>query len=201
LLRHLPYLEDLRVVSSSDLGYKSPDFFRGLTSLRTIAVIGGGEILTLPEGLGDLTTLTELVISQRNGIKALPGTIQKLTSLQTLKCISIVSLPKWLGDLASLVKLEIIDSQGMEALPDAIRQLTRLQALTVWNCKSIVWLPESLGDLTSLMELEIGYCRRIKTLPDNHKTTHPPGDSKSDRLQKHRFAARDIGRPRLAHKN
>ncbi|KAF8731010.1 hypothetical protein HU200_016890 [Digitaria exilis] len=52
-------------------------------------------MVSLPETLGDLISLTELVISNCRGIKFLPGTLQKLTSLRRLDIYGCPELLRW----------------------------------------------------------------------------------------------------------
>ncbi|XP_039776216.1 putative disease resistance protein RGA4 isoform X2 [Panicum virgatum] len=175
LLRHLRSLEHLEIAECSDITCCSTDFLQGLTSLTVRGkekyLTGGGHenfllpVLTLPNWLGDLTSLTKLKISDYKFVMVLPGTIQKLTHLQTLICTRMFSLPEWLGDLRSLTRLGLDQCWRIETLPDSIQLLTCLQTLEVKFCGSMVSLPEYLGDLTSLMELNIIYCSRIETLP------------------------------------
>ncbi|CAL5067344.1 unnamed protein product [Urochloa decumbens] len=196
LFRHLPRPQNLRVKNCCDLTCSSPDFLRGLTSLHKLEVMhktSGIEtnvcncktILSLPEWLGDLTSLMELEIWSWEGIKILPDRIQQLTRLHTLtvrNCKSIVSLSWRFEGLISLTKLEIKYCDSLKTLPDSIRQLTRLQILEVRGCECITSLPESLGDLTSLEELKIIDCKGIKTLPNNIQQLTRLQNSNSARL-------------------
>ncbi|KAF8688245.1 hypothetical protein HU200_042370 [Digitaria exilis] len=76
LLGQLPYLKNLTLVNCRDLTCSSQDFLGGLTSLKSLVVT---RALSLPERLGDLTSLTELEIYECNSIKTVPASMHKLT--------------------------------------------------------------------------------------------------------------------------
>ncbi|KAF8765905.1 hypothetical protein HU200_008044 [Digitaria exilis] len=92
MLRQLPCLEWLTFMDYGDLACSSPDFLRGHTSLKSLTVRHCQSIASLPERLGDLTSL-ELIDCKR--MKTLPDTIQKLRCLDSLVISECPELVQW----------------------------------------------------------------------------------------------------------
>jgi len=61
--------------------------------------------VALPERLGDLTSLTVLVLHDCNGIKSLPESIQQLTCLFKLEIIDCPELVQWCKSEENKMKL------------------------------------------------------------------------------------------------
>ncbi len=131
-------------------------------------------LVTLPEAIGQVTSLQELYLSD-NHLTALPEAIGQLTSLQRLWLTNnqLTALPEAIGRLTDLQKLFLAYNQ-LTALPDAIGRLTNLIKLYLER-NQLTALPETIGRLTSLQELRV---------QDNQLTALPESISQLSSLQK-----------------
>lgn len=163
-----------------------------LKHLTTLDLSGCSMLQALPDSVGDLTSLSELHLSQCD-ITSLPASVGKLISLTTLwlrSCSRLVRLPKSLEHVPlktfsfqcdrvahipptiynrmqpSLETLHI-GSYALTAIPDSINQLSRLTSLTINCCGSLTQLPESVGRLPSLTSLSISQCSSLTQLPES----------------------------------
>jgi len=120
----------------------------------TELILSGSELKSLPETIGDLTTLKKLTM-YKTQLTSLPETIGNLTSLKELTLMDnrLSSLPASIGNLSSLQILELSRNK-LESLPASIGNLSSLQILNLhWN--KLESLPVSIGNLSSLQILEL----------------------------------------------
>ena len=96
---------------------------------------------TMPTAIGNLTALTNLVISENGVSGTIPETLGLLTMLEALQLCSAPTL----GDLGRL----------SGTLPPSLGNLTRLEFLFVYATQLSGTLPPSLGELTALLFLEM----------------------------------------------
>jgi len=115
------------------------------------------DLTTLPESLGQLTTLTALNL-RSNGLSVLPEWLGQLTNLTALNLSNnrLSVLPEWLGQLTNLTNLTNLDlsDNRLSVLPEWLGQLTNLTTLNLSDNKLSV-LPEWLGQLTNLTRLDL----------------------------------------------
>lgn len=112
---------------------------------------------------------TTLDLSEARGLTSLPDCVGQLTSLKILDlstCAHLKSLPNTLGNLKSLTKLNLRSCYELTQLPDCVGQLNALTQLDMVNCKKITELPNSIGGLHSLEMLELSFCKKLTKLPD-----------------------------------
>ncbi|KAL3676132.1 hypothetical protein R1sor_026080 [Riccia sorocarpa] len=114
------------------------------TGIRILRILDCQTFSTLPNSLGNLTLLTDLVLND---------------------CQDLVSLPETIGQLSSLSTLSIKGCRKLRCIPESIGQLRSLSSLWIVNCSELTCLPGSLGQLRCLMTLRIESCRSILTLP------------------------------------
>jgi len=167
LLHHIPALTSLNMERCSDLRSMSQDIIKSLSSLQSLSLQDYDQT-EIPEWLGELTSLRDLLICGHPEMKAPLEIMKKLTFLKSLRlcgCERIATLPQWFVELTSLQVLEISDCPNLDKLHDSMQHLTSLQTLALRNCGSISVLPKWLGDLVTLKELVIQNCVRIKSLP------------------------------------
>ena len=80
-----------------------------------------GELSELPEEIGDLTNLEQLVL-RNSSIRSLPasiGKLQKLKLLDLTRCKDLSELPREIADMAGL-ELLILDGSALQAIPWSI---------------------------------------------------------------------------------
>ena len=136
--------------------------------------ISGNHSLTeLPESLGQLTNLKELIISNNNNLTKLPESLGGLTNLTHLiisRNYNLSSLPESLGQLTNLIKLVISNNNSLSVLPESLgssTNLTNLTILDISNNNSLTKLPESLENLTNLTDLIISNNNSLTELPES----------------------------------
>ncbi|XP_050153992.1 putative disease resistance protein RGA3 isoform X4 [Malus sylvestris] len=121
------------------------------------------------EGMGNQTSLQELVIDHCPNLAALPEGIANLTSLQSLSIgnfPNLAALPEWIANLTSLQSLSIGNFPNLAALPEGIANLTSLQSLSIGNFPNLAALPEGIANLTLLQSLSIGNFPNLAALPE-----------------------------------
>lgn len=131
--------------------------------------LGGfnGYIKELPDSIGSLKNLQELIFENFIELKSLPESIFSMTSLKILNfwgCKSLISLPKNLWDLNNLIELGI-SSQKITLLPNKLRNFQSLQILQLY-CKNLISITKYLEELKSLKELRIR-SKKLTSLPKN----------------------------------
>ncbi|MEG5220019.1 COR domain-containing protein, partial [Microcoleus sp. ARI1-A5] len=124
----------------------------GKLSNLTELVLDNNQIAEIPEALGKLSNLTQLSLSN-NQIAEIPEALGKLSNLTQLYLSDnqIAEIPEALGKLSNLTQLSLWDNQIAE-IPEAIGQLSNLTQLYLWN-NQITEIPEALGKLSNLTQL------------------------------------------------
>lgn len=129
----------------------------------------------LPEEIGNLRKLEELIIDNGNGCSmsvSLPRSIGKLENLRVLRLYGAIergerrkieSLP---GTIANLRRLEVLDlgRNGLEAVPPQIAALSNLKTLRL-EYNSLRAIPAFIGDFKNLKELSLDANENIANLP------------------------------------
>ena len=94
----------------------------------TVLDLSGEDIAALPEALGDLEDLEELVL---------------------WRCSNLAALPESLGRLGNLRALDLSECSRLSALPASIGSLRALESLQLIFCSSLTTLPREIGELTA----------------------------------------------------
>ncbi len=130
--------------------HKIPSAIGNLTSLTSLIIAGGGELEKLPANIGKLTNLKSLAIINSN-LKSFPAEIGKLTNLKRLTIFDdrIETLPAEIGYLNNLSYLYL--SAYMKKLPKVIGQLSNLSHLHIYGV-SLDPFPPEIGQLSHLIE-------------------------------------------------
>lgn len=155
-----------------------------LVNLEALEIACLEKLEDLPEELGELRKLRELVIDNGNGCSmnvALPGSIGRLENLRVLRLYGALdgrdpgaeegatapvgkTLPETLANLSRLEELDL-GRNGLTAVPSQVGSLKGLKKLGL-DYNEINVLPSFVGNLASLRELSLNSNGGVK-LPDS----------------------------------
>jgi Leucine-rich repeat (LRR) protein len=157
-----------------------PSRFGTLVNLEVFSFGCLEQLQELPEEIGNLRKLEELIIDNGNGCSMsvmLPRSIGKLENLRVLRLYGALEVDsnqpvrlrktKILPDtIADLRKLEVLDlgRNGLEAVPPQIAALTNLKTLRL-EYNSLRAVPEFVGAFKNLKELSLDANGKLSNLP------------------------------------
>lgn len=123
------------------------------------------EVPTLPDEIGDMFSLTSLVLwdAEMRSIPPTIGLLQNLEFLHIHLTRYLFSLPEEIGYLMCL-KVLIINGYNIESLPYSIGYLKNLEELDLSHATSLSEIPDSIGNLTNLIKLKVMQSN-VKALP------------------------------------
>ncbi|XP_074353201.1 TMV resistance protein N-like isoform X2 [Apium graveolens] len=126
-------------------------------------------ILRLPDSIGRLGKLVELILSYNSNLETLPDTICNLRSLEILditRCEKLKVLPDQLWKLSSLRALEAHGATLLKRLPeiDSSQTALSLQMLNLSET-SLTALPSGISQLSKLEDICITNCRHLSSIP------------------------------------
>ncbi|XP_057855838.2 disease resistance protein RPV1 isoform X1 [Cryptomeria japonica] len=156
-LQNITKLEFLSLFRCEQLE-ELPHHITNQVSLRELYLGGGKMLRELPIEIGRLSRLRKMRIGGH--FISLPNSLGDLSSLAYLSiCDStnLESLPTSLGDLSSLTNLSIQYCDNLESLPTSLGDLS-LTNLAICGCSKLKCLPSSIGHLNHLEHLEISEC-------------------------------------------
>ncbi|XP_050274049.1 putative disease resistance protein RGA1 isoform X9 [Quercus robur] len=162
-----PQITDLEIFDLPRL-VSLPEGIGNLTALQDLEIFDLPRLVSLPEGIGNLTALQDLAISDLPCLVSLPEGIGNLTALPNLRISDLpclVSLPEGIGNLTALQDLEISDLPCLVSLPEGIGNLTALQNLEISDLPCLISLPEGIRSLTSLKRFHVRSCANLTSLP------------------------------------
>ncbi|KAK2970648.1 hypothetical protein RJ640_012236 [Escallonia rubra] len=165
-IQKLVALETLSIVRCGDLTSIS-DEIGGLTSLKEFGLFRCEKLTCLPKGLESLVSLESLWIEGIQELSVFPDTLL-LASLRKLKISEykeLIWLPEGLQTLAALEELTGTGCPKLKAFPD-VHNLKSLKKLEIKRCKIFTCLPSGLQDLTSLQTLSVWGCPALKSTMD-----------------------------------
>jgi Leucine-rich repeat (LRR) protein len=109
-------------------------------------------LMSLPDFLGEISTLEELFVHDCENIETLPNLEKLPLKILSLKSLSFKELPKWIGKLITLKYLEITKCYKIEKFPGAFCNLflstLHLEELPIQNGQ-LQWI-SSQKELNSL---------------------------------------------------
>ncbi|KAG0575948.1 hypothetical protein KC19_5G042800 [Ceratodon purpureus] len=167
-----------------------------LPRLRTMEMENCSLIKTLPESLGQLKYLEQLILSGCENLTTLPNSIGNLTKLEKLMlndCIRLKFLPLELGKLSNLLELNLSNCNNLHELPSSMGRLRKLKVLrmripvsvkaddrdgmglgdfyaqlyTSSTSHVVTELPQSFEGLEALMYLDMAGCKVKGSLPSS----------------------------------
>ncbi|XP_029128918.1 putative disease resistance protein RGA1 [Cajanus cajan] len=183
----LPSVEKFRAREIENEGSFMEGVVGNLPCLKSLSIVSFSKLKVLPEQLGRLGALEELVIEYCDELESFPEhVLQGLTCLRRLRvygCKKLKWLCEGLGHLACLEDFCVLNCPEVVTLPSNMNQLTALREVTISGtllecfqgipslqrlylseCSS---LPEWVGDMTSLKELQISGNRELRSLPSS----------------------------------
>ena len=110
---------------------------------------------------------TELMLSDAK-LVSLPesiGVLTSLTKLDLFECMSLVSLPERIGDLKALQTLNLAFCSKLVSLPERFGECKSLTSLNLYFCTSLVSLPDRFGECKSLTSLNLGQTPAGRNMP------------------------------------
>uniref|UniRef100_A0A2N9I3P7 Leucine-rich repeat-containing N-terminal plant-type domain-containing protein n=1 Tax=Fagus sylvatica TaxID=28930 RepID=A0A2N9I3P7_FAGSY len=153
----LPKLQDLRVSLNQDLMGYLPEFYSS-SPLKILSVRRTSFSGKLPDSIGNLDSLNELLIGNCNFSSHIPSSMANLTQLSFLEMTSTQltgQIPSWLANMTQLRVLHLSFNKLQGPLPNSIFELEKLETLFLYsnNLSGIVTLDmfHKLKYLTSLI--------------------------------------------------
>lgn len=137
-----------------------------MSSLQQLT-IRGCKVPTFPAWVGQMTSLTQIVLDGVNGLSTLPSSVtqlQHLCSLSISTCNDLRELPRDLGKLTALKSLSLFCCPIIKTLPKTLTDLTHLTSLSIRQCSKIRELPREIGNLSALVALDL-QSSRFNALP------------------------------------
>lgn len=123
---------------------------------------------TLPNSIGDLSSLTQLYLSNNALSGAIPSTFGQLSNLHTLQLhVNNLSgpIPTTFGNLTQLSNLNL-DNNSLTTLPNEIGNLSNLELLSIGGNQLSGTIPSSLSNLTNLTYLNLGGNQITGSIPE-----------------------------------
>ncbi len=113
---------------------------------------------TIPESLGDLTSLNYVALAINKLTGNLPASIGDLINLETFSVERNAMsgpIPSSIGNMAALKILILGTNQFNGAIPTEIGDLTNLTTLNLFNNKLSEMIPSEIGNLSKLVKLNL----------------------------------------------
>ncbi|GAU17399.1 hypothetical protein TSUD_232750 [Trifolium subterraneum] len=105
------------------------------------------DLIKLPDGLCNITTLKKLSITNCHNLSAMPRDIGKLENLEVLRlcsCSDLKEMPKYVAGLNKLCCLDISNCVSLSKLPKDIGELQKLEKFSMKGCSNLSGLPNSV---------------------------------------------------------
>ncbi|KAG5098059.1 hypothetical protein JHK82_047913 [Glycine max] len=115
-----------------------------------------------------LPILEDLNIDYCNDMVELPTGLCEITSLKMLSitnCHKLSALPQEIGNLENLKLIRLSSCTDLEGIPNSIGRLSNLRHMDISNCISLPNLPEDFGNLCNLRNLYMTSCARCELPP------------------------------------
>lgn len=158
--------DDSGVLDISNRGWASLDttIIDNFASTLLVLNIAHNEIRELPDALGDLTLMRELIISH-NSIGAIPSTISRCQQLRILRADhnKLVTLPSSI-QRCKLLELIFVGHNHIETLPRSLGTLGQLQRLVVSH-NALKALPYELANCRKLVEVDVAGNDELEMVP------------------------------------
>jgi hypothetical protein len=144
-----------------------PDELWQLTTLETLTIRDCKDVVSIPEGIGQLSALKALTLDNVDSLETLPASLWQLNKLEALtlkRPYFITTLSEDIGQLTALKSLTLQNMPLLNALPASLWQLDKLEVLTL-RALQITALPEDIGQLNALKSLTLNTMPSLNVLP------------------------------------
>ncbi|KAG7625266.1 putative leucine-rich repeat receptor-like serine/threonine-protein kinase [Arabidopsis thaliana] len=155
-LSGLPFLQELDLTRNYLNGSIPPEW--GASSLLNISLLGNRISGSIPKELGNLTTLSGLVLEYNQLSGKIPPELGNLPNLKRLLLSSnnlSGEIPSTFAKLTTLTDLRISDNQFTGAIPDFIQNWKGLEKLVIQASGLVGPIPSAIGLLGTLTDLRI----------------------------------------------
>ncbi|XP_045814938.1 probable disease resistance protein At5g66900 [Trifolium pratense] len=115
-----------------------------------------------------LPNLVELSIDYCNDLIKLPDGFCNITTLKKLSitnCHKLSAIPQDIGKLENLEVLRLCSCSDLEEMPESVAGLNKLHCFDISDCVSLPNLPNDIGDLQKLEKLYMKGCSNLSELP------------------------------------
>jgi Leucine-rich repeat (LRR) protein len=115
-----------------------------------------------------LPNLVELSIDYCNDLIKLPDGFCNITTLKKLSitnCHKLSAIPQDIGKLENLEVLRLCSCSDLEEMPESVAGLNELRCFDISDCVSLPNLPNDIGDLQKLEKLYMKGCSNLSELP------------------------------------
>ncbi|PNY12238.1 putative disease resistance protein [Trifolium pratense] len=136
--------------------YSLPDFTKKMNAMPNLVELSIDyckDLIKLPDGLCNITTLKKLSITNCHNLSAMPQDIKNLENLEVLRlcsCSDLKEMPESVEGLNKLRCLDISDCASLPKLPDDIGKLQKLEKLAMKGCSKLSELPNSVIKIGNL---------------------------------------------------
>jgi Leucine-rich repeat (LRR) protein len=117
-----------------------------------------------------LPNLVELSIDYCNDLIKLPDGFCNITTLKKLSitnCHKLSAIPQDIGKLENLEVLRLCSCSDLEEMPESVAGLNELRCFDISDCVSLPNLPNDIGDLQKLEKLYMKGCSNLSELPNS----------------------------------
>ncbi|GKV45296.1 hypothetical protein SLEP1_g52401 [Rubroshorea leprosula] len=155
-LVRLPYLQQIDLTRNYLSGTIPPEW--GSMQLVNISLLGNRLTGPIPKEIGNISTLTDLVVEINQLSGALPPELGNLTSIKRLLLTSnnfTGALPATFARLTSLKDFRIGDNRFTGKIPSFIQNWTNLEKLVIQASGLLGPIPSSISALVNLTDLRI----------------------------------------------
>ncbi|PKI39293.1 hypothetical protein CRG98_040349 [Punica granatum] len=170
------HLERLILEDSQRLSAFHPTMVDHLQCLSSLNLKGCWRVTNLPERLGSMTKLMELIIDGTSiiqlpdsiGVATLPNSVGNLNNMEVLNINSsnISHFPSSLGKLGKLKEINASKCKNLEGdIPAELGKLFSLEVLRL-DGTNIKGIPETIRGLPHLQTLHLAGCPKLQSLPE-----------------------------------
>ncbi|MGI8419204.1 MAG: leucine-rich repeat domain-containing protein [Candidatus Levyibacteriota bacterium] len=147
----LVHVDQLLIQDQDDANI--PPEIGNLKSLTTVIIADNDGDMEVPPEIGDLNNLSHLTISKNEGLESLPISVAKLTNLQTLliRYNPKLKVPDSLVTLAKLTSLTVV-GENIKSLSPRVYLLSQLQILN-YSLNQIATVSSDIGNMYSLQQI------------------------------------------------